>query len=279
MAVDPEFLANVALFSLLELEERSALAAALVERAVLPGEMLFRSGDPGDSMFVVHSGRVELFVTDRAGQQIVLHVAEQGDFFGELSLLDGGPRTASGRVVEAGTLYVLDRDDLQQLFRKRPDAALGLLAAMSRMTRKANALLQSRVSRNVNEQVKIDRGNIVLRAADWIANFSGSIAFLILHVVYFAVWIGANSFKSAFDPFPYNLLTMMVSLEAILLSTLLLFSSNRSTARDRIRSDIEYEVNLKAELEIAHLHEKTDVLHQEMLDRFSRIEKALRDRR
>ena len=138
MAVDPEFLANVALFSLLELEERSALAAALVERAVLPGEMLFRSGDPGDSMFVVHSGRVELFVTDRAGQQIVLHVAEQGDFFGELSLLDGGPRTASGRVVEAGTLYVLDRDDLQQLFRKRPDAALGLLAAMSRMTRKAS---------------------------------------------------------------------------------------------------------------------------------------------
>ncbi len=279
MAVDPDFLANVALFALLEVEERSVLAAALVERAVLPGEMLFRSGDPGDSMFVVHSGRVELFVTDRAGQQIVLHVAERGDFFGELSLLDGGPRTASGRVVEAGTLYVLDRDDLQQLFRKRPDAALGLLAAMSRMTRKANALLQSRVSRNVNEQVKIDRGNIVLRAADWIANFSGSIAFLILHVVYFAVWIGANSFKSAFDPFPYNLLTMMVSLEAILLSTLLLFSSNRSTARDRIRSDIEYEVNLKAELEIAHLHEKTDVLHQEMLDRFSRMEKALRDRR
>jgi uncharacterized membrane protein len=279
MAVDPDFLANVALFALLEVEERSALATALVERAVLPGEMLFRSGDPGDSMFVVHSGRVELFVTDRAGQQIVLHVAERGDFFGELSLLDGGPRTASGRVVESGTLYVLDRDDLQQLFRKRPDAALGLLAAMSRMTRKANALLQSRVSRNVNEQVKIDRGNIVLRAADWIANFSGSIAFLILHVVYFAVWIGANSFKSAFDPFPYNLLTMMVSLEAILLSTLLLFSSNRSTARDRIRSDIEYEVNLKAELEIAHLHEKTDVLHQEMLDRFSRMEKALRDRR
>lgn len=275
MAIDPDFLANVALFALLDADERGVLAAALVERAVRPGELLFRSGDPGDSMFVVHSGRVELFVTDRAGQKIVLHVAEQADFFGELSLLDGGPRTASGCVVEPGTIYVLDREDLQQLFRKRPDAALALLAAMSRMTRKANALLQSRVSRNVNEQVKIDRDNIVMRAADWIANFSGSISFLIIHVVYFAIWIGANSLKNAFDPFPYNLLTMMVSLEAILLSTLLLFSSNRSNARDRIRSDIEYEVNLKAELEIAHLHEKTDVLHQEMLEKFSKLEKAL----
>lgn len=278
MAVDPDFLANIGLFEHLDADERGVLASTLVERSVVAGEVLFRAGQPGDSMFVVHGGRVELFVTDRAGQKIVLHTAECGDFFGELSLLDGGPRTASGCVVEAGTLYVLDREDLQQLFRKRPDAALGLLAAMSRMTRRANALLQTRVSRNVNEQVKIERDNIVLRTADWIANFSGSIAFLVLHVVCFAAWIGVNSLHDAFDPFPYNLLTMTVSLEAILLSTLLLFSSNRSAARDRIRNDIEYEVNLKAELEIAHLHDKTDVLHQEMLERLSKIEKALSNR-
>lgn len=272
--IEPEFLATIGFFSQLDDDERIVLAASLVERSVAAGDVLFRAGDAGDSMFVVRSGRVELFVTDRAGQKIVLHIAERGDFFGELSLLDGGTRTATACVVEGGTLYVLDREDLQQLFRKRPDSALGLLAAMSAMTRKANALLQTRVSRNVNEQVEIDRGNFILRTADWVANFSGSITFLVLHVVYFSAWIAVNSLGLAFDPFPYNLLTMMVSLEAILLSTLLLFSSNRSTARDRIRSDIEYEVNLKAELEIAHLLDKTDALHQEMSERLSRLERT-----
>jgi uncharacterized membrane protein len=96
--------------------------------------------------------------------------------------------------------------------------------------------------------------------------------------VIFAAWIALNigvvSFGD-FDPFPFGLLTMAVSLEAIILSTLLLFSSNRQTARDRVRSDIEYEINLKAELEVAHLHEKTDRIHEEMLERFTRLEKLI----
>ncbi|HSN29454.1 MAG TPA: DUF1003 domain-containing protein, partial [Kofleriaceae bacterium] len=174
-----------------------------------------------------------------------------------------------------GTMLMVDREDLQQLFRKRPDAALDMLAAMGRMTRKANSLLQARVSRNVNEQVEEERDNIVLRVADWVANFSGSITFLVVHCAFFAAWLTFNATAMAFDPFPYNLLTMTVSLEAIILSTLLLFSSNRQGARDRIRADIEYEINLKAELEVAHLHEKTDRIHEEMLDRFSRLERLI----
>jgi len=275
MAVDPGFLANISLFQHFDDDERTLLAASMAERTVKAGDVLFKTGDPGDSMFIVRTGQVELFVKDKAGQKIVLHVAEPGDFFGELSLLDGGSRTATGCALGEGELWILDREDLQQLFRKRPDAALDMLAAMGRMTRKANALLQARVSRNVNEEVQVDRGNLVMRTADIVADFSGSITFLLIHVMLFAVWLGFNSTPFAFDPFPYNLLTMTVSLEAIILSTLLLFSGNRSAARDRIRSDIEYEVNLKAELEVAHLHEKSDSMHEEMLERFSRIEKAL----
>jgi len=275
MAVDPGFLASISLFQQLDDDERSVLASAMQERAAKVGDVLFNAGDPGDSMFIVHTGQVELFVKDKAGQKIVLHVSEPGEFFGELSLLDGGSRTATAAVVTAGELWILDREDLHQLFHKRPDAALDMLAAMGRMTRKANALLQARVSRNVNEEVEIDRGNIVMRVADWVAAFSGSITFLVLHAILFAAWIGFNSTPWAFDPFPYNLLTMTVSLEAIILSTLLLFSGNRSAARDAIRNNIEYEVNLKAELEVAHLHEKNDRMHEEMLERFARIEKAL----
>jgi uncharacterized membrane protein len=275
MGVEPSFLAQISLFTQLDDDERGVLAQAMIEKTVAVGDTLFRAGEPGDAMFIVFSGKVELFVKDKAGQKIVLHTAEPGEFFGELSLLDGGSRTATAQVSEAGVLYVLDREDLQQLFRKRPDAALDMLAAMGRMTRKANSLLQARVSRNVNEQAEEERGNIVLRVADWVANFSGSITFLVLHVLFFAAWISFNATAMAFDPFPYNLLTMTVSLEAIILSTLLLFSSNRQGARDRIRADIEYEINLKAELEVAHLHEKTDRIHEEMLERFTRLEKLI----
>jgi CRP/FNR family transcriptional regulator, cyclic AMP receptor protein len=275
MAIEPSFLAQITLFAQLDDDERGVLAQSMQERAVKAGELLFRSGDPGDSMYVVQSGKVELFVKDKAGQKIVLHTAEPPEIFGELSLLDGGSRTAFAQVVGDGTLLILDREDLQQLFRKRPDSALDMLAAMGRMTRKANALLQDRVSRNVNEEVQVDRGGIVLRVADWVANFSGSITFLVIHVVFFGIWIGLNLTIADFDQFPFGLLTMAVSLEAIILSTLLLFSSNRQTARDRIRSDIEYEVNLKAELEVAHLHEKTDRIYEEMQERFTRLEKLI----
>jgi uncharacterized membrane protein len=276
MGVDPTFLAQISLFTQLDDDERGVLAQVMVEKTVAVGDTLFRAGEPGDAMFIVFTGKVDLFVKDKAGQKIVLHTAEPGEFFGELSLLDGGSRTATAQVSEAGVLYVLDREDLQQLFRKRPDAALDMLAAMGRMTRKANSLLQARVSRNVNEQAEVeDKGSIVLRVADWVANFSGSITFLVIHVMFFAAWIIFNATPMRFDPFPYNLLTMTVSLEAIILSTLLLFSSNRQGARDRIRADIEYEINLKAELEVAHLHEKTDRIHEEMLERFTKLERMI----
>ena len=275
MSADTTFLSQIHLFAQLDDDERNVLAQAMQERTVAGETPLFREGDPGDSMFIVQAGSVDLFVKDTAGQKISLHTARPGDFFGELSLLDGGSRTANARTLEECSLLVLDREDLLQLFRKRPDAALDMLAVMGRMTRKANALLRERVVRNVNEEVQGDRGGIVLRVADWVANFSGSITFLVVHVCFFAMWIGFNTSPLAFDPFPFNLLTMTVSLEAIILSTLLLFSSNRQGARDRIRSDIEYEVNLKAELEVAHLHEKTDRIYEEMADRFARLEKAL----
>jgi uncharacterized membrane protein len=275
MPADPSFLQQIQLFGKLDDDERNVLAQAMAERTVKQGESLFRIGDPGDSMFIVSTGKVELFVKDTAGQKIVLHNAVTGDFFGELSLLDGGSRTASAVALEETALFVMDREDLLQLFRKRPEAALDMLAAMGGMTRKANALLRERVSKNVNEQVEEERGNIVLRVADVVANFSGSISFLVIHIVFFTFWLTINMSSYAFDKYPFGLLTMAVSLEAIILSTLLLFSSNRQGARDRIRADVEYEINMKAELEVAHLHEKTDKIYEEMGERFMRIEKAL----
>jgi CRP/FNR family transcriptional regulator, cyclic AMP receptor protein len=274
MSVDPAFLAKISLFAPLDDDERAVLAQAMVDRQVKPGEVLFRAGEPGDSMFIVVEGGIELSVKDKAGQKIVLHTPTAGEFFGELSLLDGGSRTATA----TSSLYVLDREDMLQLFKKRPEAGLDMLGAMGRMTRKANALLQARVSRNVNEAAE-SKLSLLDRIADVIAAFSGSMVFLILNGVWFVVWIAMNvvpmPWFEPFDPFPFGLLTMIVSLEAIFLSCFVLISQDRQSAKDRVRSDIEYEVNIKAELEVAHLHEKTDRIHEEMLDRFMRIEKAL----
>ncbi len=278
MTVDVTFLAQIHLFAQLDDEERAVLAQSMHERVATAGEVLFQIGDAGDSMFIVKEGAVELFVKDTAGQKILLHTARTSDFFGELSLLDGGSRTASATCIESTTLLILDREDLLELFRKRPHAALDMLAVMGRMTRKANALLRERVVKNANDEMHAeDKDNVVIRIADWVAAFSGSITFLVLHIILFTLYMSFNSiFESiAFDPFPFNFLTMTVSLEAIILATLLLFSGNRSAARDKIRNDIEYEINLKAELEVAHLHEKTDRMYEEMVDRFSRLEKGL----
>jgi uncharacterized membrane protein len=268
---------GVELFEHLTDEDRRSLAEVIDRRPLKAGETLFQAGEPGDSLFVVQAGEVELFIKDTAGQKIVLTNAGRGEIFGELSLLDQGARTATAVALDDSELLELDRDDLLLLFQKTPAAALGLLAAMGHMTRKADALLRTRVSRNANEEAEEQRG-LVLRIADWVSWFSGSMLFLAIHGVWFIAWILINTGSigiKAFDPYPYGLLTMIVSLEAIFLSCIVLISQNRQAEKDRVRSDIEYEVNIKAELEVAHLHEKTDRIYSEMHEHFAKMQKAM----
>jgi uncharacterized membrane protein len=283
MPCDVEMLAGIEFFEMLDEDDRTALAGVIDYEKLDAEQVLFQTGEPGDALYVVRSGEIELYIKDTAGQKIVLNVVRQGEMFGELSLLDSGPRSATAVALMKTELLVLDRDDLLLLFQKKPDAALHLLAAMSSMTRKADQLLRTRVSRNVNEEVQA-QFTLLERIADWIAWFSGSMPFLLINLIWFVTWISLNTFilpvdpvtnERGFDPFPFGLLTMIVSLEAIFLSCFVLISQNRQAEKDRVRSDIEYEVNIKAELEVAHLHEKTDRLYEEMLARFTRLEKSL----
>jgi CRP/FNR family transcriptional regulator, cyclic AMP receptor protein len=275
MPCDAQTLADVELFEHVSDEDRARLAEFIDIAQLTAGETLFRAGEPGESLYVVRSGEVELFIRDTAGQKIALAIAGAGEVFGELALLDRGPRTATAIALTDCELLELDRDDLLLLFQKSPNAALRLLAAMSHMTRKADELLRTRVSRNVNEEVE-EKISPLQRVADWISWFSGSMMFLTLNLVWFVIWIAINTWEfnlPQFDPYPFGLLTMIVSLEAIFLSCFVLISQNRQAEKDRVRADIEYEINVKAELEIAHLHEKTDRIYAEMLEHFNRIEK------
>lgn len=277
MPCDPIFLTNVNMFEQLNEDDRLALAEVVDELDVSAGQTLFQAGDPGDSLFIIKSGQIELFIKDTVGQKIVLTTAKSGDMFGELAMLDSGPRTATALALTDSEVLVLDRSDLVLLFQRKPEAALHMLAALSGLTRKADELLRTRVSRNVNEEIEV-HSTPFQKIADWIAWFSGSMAFLMLNAGWFVIWILLNQFalgNAAFDPYPFSLLTMIVSLEAIFLSCFVLVSQNRQAEKDRVRSDIEYEVNIKAELEITHLHEKTDRIYENMMARFAKLEKTL----
>jgi uncharacterized membrane protein len=280
MPCDPNFLANIRMFELLNADDRLALGKVIDELQVPEGQTLFQAGDPGDSLFIVQSGAIELFIKDTAGQKIILTTAEPGDMFGELAMLDSGPRTATALALSTSDVLVLDRDDLVLLFQRKPEAALHMLAALSGLTRKADELLRTRVSRNVNEEMEV-HSTALQRIADWIAWFSGSMLFLMINGIWFISWIILNTLPiglRAFDPYPFGLLTMIVSLEAIFLSCFVLISQNRQAEKDRVRSDIEYEVNIKAELEVTHLHEKTDRLYENMMARFAKLEKVLAEK-
>jgi hypothetical protein len=119
MSVDPALLEGVEFFELLGGEDRRALAEVVDLVRLGEGETLFRAGEPGESLYLVRSGEVELSIQDNVGQKITLDTARLGDFFGEIALLDAGPRTATAVALADTELVELDRDDLLLLFRKR----------------------------------------------------------------------------------------------------------------------------------------------------------------
>jgi uncharacterized membrane protein len=278
MSAEADLLKEVPLFQLLDDHDRTELAARLDVVHFAAGKSIFNYGDPGDAIFVISSGEAEVFCKNDTGERIVLEIATRGDFFGELSMLDNGTRSASVVATQDVAALRLDRGDLEKFLQLRPQAAMDLLAAMGRRHRVTVERLRHTATRNVNEESE-DRRTLVQKAADWIAEFAGSIPFLLIHVGVFIFWLVVNWVHvpgiPQFDPYPFGFLTLAVSLEAIFLSVFVLLSQNRQAAKDRIHADIEYDINLKAELEIGHLHEKLDRLTGDVLSRLERVHQLL----
>lgn len=278
MPADSQLLTCVPLFERLDEEERALLAAQLEEETFPAGQIVFRKGEPGNSIYIVASGEIEIYVEDTTGGRIVFETAKAGDFFGELSLLDGDPRSASAKAISDSKALKVDRQDLQLLFQRHPAAAMDILAVIGRRLREADKLLGSRVSASPNETIA-ERLGIIDRMADFVAAFSGTFSFLMLHVAWFVAWLVINMgmvpHVPEFDPYPFQFLTMVVSLEAIFLSCLVLISQNRQAAKDRIRSDVEYDANIRAGLEVTQLHVKVDALYEQVLARLASLDKKV----
>jgi CRP/FNR family transcriptional regulator, cyclic AMP receptor protein len=202
-------------------------------------------------------------VENTEGDKIVLAENEPGDVFGEISLLDGGPRTATAIAIEDTELLRLDRESLQELVTTHPHAAIDLLTVMGRRLRSTDELLRSHVSRNANEEEE-ERMTFGQRIADHVAAFGGSWKFIIIFLVGMIAWMTINSLvlHRAFDPYPFILLNLVLSCLAALQAPVIMMSQNRQSSKDRLKSDLDYQVNMKAELEVAHLHRKMDRVYE-----------------
>jgi len=262
MPVDVSLLADVPIFRFLDDTERQTLAALFEERAIGVGETVFHEGEPGDELFLVKDGRVQVFITSDIGDKITLADAQSGDVFGEISLLDGGPRTASAAAIDATTVLKLDRDRLFELVQRHPHVALDLLTVMGQRLRATDELLRAGTVRNLNEE-EDEQMTFGERIADRVASFGGSWTFIIIFGTFLVGWIILNSvmlLRKPFDPYPYILLNLFLSMTAAEQAPVIMMSQNRQNIKDRLRADLDYQINLKSELEVAQLHRKLDHL-------------------
>jgi CRP/FNR family transcriptional regulator, cyclic AMP receptor protein len=263
MPIDASILNEVEHLRELNPEARAALAEKIDLLRYSSGQAVFNYGDPGDALSIVCSGEVEIYVKNDQGEKIVLETSRPGDIFGEISLLDGGTRTAWVAALGNVELLRLDRAHFEAYVRQHPPAALNLLSVAARRLRHSDEVIRRTVTRNVND-VAAEQGTILTRLADAVPALTGSIGSLALHAVFLGGWIVLNlsliGIRRAFDPYPFQFLSMVVSLDAIFLTLFVLTSQNRQRAFDRIRSDIEFETSINTETKIAYLHEKIDKL-------------------
>ena len=238
----------------------------LAIKDVSAGTELFHKGDTGNAMYLIESGRVRISIIDEDEKEITLAELAQGDFFGEMSIIDGRQRSADAQVIEDSRLAILPRDSFLTFVRKNPDVALAMLSALSERLRRTDELLRSRVSKNVNDEAAA-RLTLADRAADLIAEFGGSWKFIGVSIALIIFWIIFNSYilVRGFDPVPYQMLNLVLAVIAGMQAPIIMMSQNRQGLKDRLRADLDYQVNLKNELSLAEVLRRLDVLESERL--------------
>lgn len=261
-----EAIRSVPLFASLDDEAAVRLRSLLDVRNMPRGAPIFRKGDKGDAMYLIERGRVRISVSDEEQREITLAELARGDFFGEMTIIDGKRRSADAVVMEDARFAVLSREHFLEFIHGNPVVALEMLSAVFARLRRTDELLQSRVSRNVNEEQR-KRMTIADRMADMIAEFGGSWKFIGASMALIVIWIIMNTFlmTRAFDPVPYQMLNLVLAVVAGMQAPIIMMSQNRQTEKDRLRADLDYQVNLKNELSLTEVLRRLDVIESERL--------------
>ena len=260
-------LRQVPLFESLDNETAAEVCHLLESLDRKTGTVLFRAGDEGDAMYVIERGKVRICVRTTQGHELTLTELSRGDFFGEMALLDGQRRSADAVVAEDARLAVLSREHFLSFVRSSPNVALELLTALANRLRHTDEMLRHSATRNVNVE---EAAQLTLsdRAADIIAEFGGSWKFIISAVLFFNVWVVINSWlleNKGFDAYPYLLLSTVINMLAVLQAPIILMSQNRQAHKDRLRAEIDYQINLKNELALNEIIERLKSLERDYL--------------
>ena len=260
-------LRTVPLFESLDEQAAGELCELLETVDCRAEQTLFRAGDAGNAMYLIERGQVKISMKAADGHELTVAELGPGDFFGEMAMLDGQPRSANATALDDSRLAILSRKHFLSFMEGNSNVALEMLSALAHRLRQTDELLQRRVARNVNEEeaATLTPGD---RAADMIAEFGGSWKFIIVSIIFLILWVVANSWlltSKAFDPFPYILLNLVLGMLVGLQGPIIMMSQNRQSHKDRLRADMDYRVNLKNELALNEILQRLHVLERDCL--------------
>jgi uncharacterized membrane protein len=267
MACSPEVLKGVPLFSLLDADEIAVLAAQVELKSFQPRERIYKTGDTHGQAYVMISGRVRVTAVDEDQQEVIVDEPTEGEFFGFASMLEQTPHHTTAIALEETSCLEVSRDDIATLLRRKPEAGMDLLTSLGRQFHAAQVLIQARASRNPNELIDAE-ATTGERIADHVARFGGSwtfiIAFGVVMIVYTTINIALRT--RAWDPYPFILLNLFLSMLAAIQAPVIMMSQNRLDTKDRVRGELDFDVNRRAASDIQGLARKLNLLDEKIDD-------------
>jgi CRP/FNR family transcriptional regulator, cyclic AMP receptor protein len=267
MPCDPSVFEEIPIFSLLDADERAVLAEQVELREFSPRQRIYKVGDPGGKAFIVVKGQVQVVVIDEDNQEVVIDAPTAGEMFGLASMLSASPHLTMAVAIEPTRAIEIDRYDLTALVQRKPLAGLDMLTMVGRHFQAAQELVRSRSARNPNEVID-EQLTFGQRLADSVARFGGSWAFIMSFAVVLVAWVVVNIGLAAraWDPYPFILLNLVLSMLAAVQAPVIMMSQNRQDAKDRLRSELDFSVNRKAEGEIIQLAAKLNRIEDRLDD-------------
>jgi CRP/FNR family cyclic AMP-dependent transcriptional regulator len=273
MACNPSILRQVPLFALLDDEETAVLAGQVEVKTFAPRQRIYKMGEPGDRAYVLVSGSVRVATVDEDHQEVIVDQPAHGEFFGFASMLEQTPHQTTAIAQEETVCLEVDRHDIAVLLERKPMAGMDMLTVLGRQFHASQQLVRVRAARNPNEVIE-EEETFGERIADTVASFGGSWTFIITFLLVLIAYSSTNVVLGhrAWDPYPFILLNLFLSMLAAIQAPVIMMSQNRQDKKDRLRGELDYEVNRRAESEIQGLARKLNTLGDKIED----VEELLR---
>jgi CRP/FNR family transcriptional regulator, cyclic AMP receptor protein len=267
MSCTPEALKQVPLFALLDDDEAAILAGQVELRRFSPRQRVYKIGDPGDKAYILVSGAVQVTTVDEDHQEVIVDQPAAGEFFGFASMLEQTPHQTNALATEDTVAIEVDRNDILILLQRKPHAGMDMLTVLGRQFHASQQLVRLRASRNPNVLIE-EETTFGERIADAVAGFGGSWTFIITFALAIIVYSGLNIFlrNRAWDPYPFILLNLFLSMLAAIQAPVIMMSQNRQDTKDRLRGELDFDVNRRAESEIQGLARKMNLLGDKIGD-------------